>query len=85
MVDLHKTRAEAEAYLAHLYTPEAQELAAKHLSNRPTDPAVAAKVKDRFPAMKLVTIADLGGWRSAQQTHFADGAIFDQIMGAARH
>ena len=83
VVDLHKTRAEAEEYLKHLYSPEAQELAAKHYY-RPTDPAVAAKAKDRFPAMNLVTIADLGGWRSAQQTHFGDGAIFDQIMGAAR-
>jgi sulfate transport system substrate-binding protein len=83
VVDRHKTRAEAEEYLKHLYSPEAQELAAKHFY-RPTDPAVAARVKDRFPAMNLVTIADLGGWRSAQQTHFSDGAIFDQIMGAAR-
>jgi len=83
VVDRHKTRAEAEEYLRHLYSPEAQELAAKHFY-RPTDPAVAARVKDRFPAMNLVTIADLGGWRSAQQTHFGDGAIFDQIMGAAR-
>jgi sulfate transport system substrate-binding protein len=83
VVDQHKTRAVAEEYLKHLYSPEAQELAAKHFY-RPTDAAVAAKVKDRFPAMKLVTIADLGGWQKAQQTHFADGAIFDQIMGAAR-
>lgn len=83
VVDRHNTRAAAEAYLQYLYSPEAQELAAKHYY-RPTDPAVAAKVKSRFPEMKLVTIADLGGWKSAQQTHFADGAIFDQIMGAAR-
>jgi sulfate transport system substrate-binding protein len=83
VVDRHKTRAEAEEYLKHLYSPEAQELAAKHFY-RPSDPAVAAKVKDRFPAMSLITIADLGGWQSAQQTHFADGAIFDQIMGGAR-
>src|SRR5579859_2390775 len=83
VVDRHKTRAEAEAYLSYLYSPEAQELVAKHYY-RPTDPAVAEKVKGRFPSMKLVTIADLGGWRKAQQTHFADGAIFDQVMGAAR-
>ena len=83
VVDRHKTRAEAEEYLKHLYSPEAQELAARHFY-RPTDPAVAAKVKDRFPAMNLVTIAGLGGWKNAQQTHFGDGAIFDQIMGAAR-
>jgi sulfate transport system substrate-binding protein len=83
VVDRHKTRAAAEAYLSYLYSPEAQALAAKHFY-RPTDPAVAEKVKDKFPAMKLITIADLGGWRSAQQTHFADNAIFDQVMGAAR-
>lgn len=83
VVDMHKTRAVAEAYLQYLYSLEAQELAAKHFY-RPTDPAVAEKVKAKFPAMKLVTIADFGGWRKAQQTHFADGAIFDQIMGAAR-
>jgi sulfate transport system substrate-binding protein len=83
VVDRHKTRAAAEAYLRYLYSPEAQALAAKHFY-RPTDPSVAAKVKDAFPALKLVTIADLGGWQSAQQTHFADGAMFDQVMGAAR-
>jgi sulfate transport system substrate-binding protein len=83
VVDRHKTRAVAEAYLQYLYSPEAQELGAKHYY-RPTDPAIADKVKAKFPAMKLVSIADLGGWRKAQQTHFADGAIFDQIMGAAR-
>jgi len=83
VVDRHRTRAVAEAYLQYLFSPEAQELVTRHFY-RPTDVGVVAKVKDKFPAMKLVTIADLGGWRKAQQTHFADGAIFDQIMGAAR-
>ena len=83
VVDRHKTRAAAEAYLQYLFSPEAQEMAAKHYY-RPTDPAVAEKVKDKFPVMKLVTIADLGGWQKAQQTHFSDNAIFDQVMGAAR-
>ena len=83
VVDHHKTRVQAEAYLRYLYSPEGQELAAKHYY-RPTDEAVAAKVKDHFPAMNLVTIADLGGWAKAQQTHFADNGIFDQIMGAAK-
>ena len=83
VVDRHKSRAEAEAYLRLLYSPEAQELAVKHFF-RPTDPAVAARYKTRFPALPMVTIADLGGWQTMQQTHFADGAMFDQIMGAAR-
>jgi len=30
--------------------------------------------------LKLVTIqAEFGGWGRAQQTHFADGGVFDQI------
>ncbi len=42
VVDKHNTRALAEAYLQFLYTPVAQELAAKHFY-RPRDPAVAAR------------------------------------------
>jgi sulfate transport system substrate-binding protein len=26
-----------------------------------------------------VTIADFGGWKSAQQKHFDDGGLFDKI------
>jgi sulfate transport system substrate-binding protein len=83
VVDEHHNRAMAEDYLRTLYSPEAQELVARHFY-RPTDPAVAARYADRFPALALVTIDSLGGWQKAQQTHFADGALFDQIMAAAR-
>jgi sulfate/thiosulfate-binding protein len=83
VVDRHHTRAEAEAYLKGLYAPAAQEIAAAHYY-RPSDPAVAARYQARFKAIPMVTIADLGGWDKAQQTHFADGGIFDQITGAAR-
>jgi len=83
VVDRHKTRAEAEAYLKTLYSKEAQEIAAKHYY-RPTDPAVAARYSSRFRALPLVSIVDLGGWQKVQQTHFVDGAIFDQITGASR-
>jgi sulfate/thiosulfate-binding protein len=83
VVDRHNTRAEAEAYLKTLYTPAAQEIAARHYY-RPTDPAVAVKFTQRFKSIPLVSINDLGGWQKVQQTHFADGAIFDQITGAAR-
>lgn len=78
-VDDHGTRKVAEAYLQFLYTPEAQEIAAKNFY-RPTDQAVAAKYKKQFPEIPLVTIDDtFGGWQKAQQKHFADGGIFDQI------
>jgi sulfate/thiosulfate transport system substrate-binding protein len=81
-VDEHKTRAVAEEYLRHLYSPEGQEIAAKHYY-RPRDPAVAAKYADRFQNIpKLVTIdAVFGGWTKAQATHFADHGTFDKIYG----
>jgi sulfate transport system substrate-binding protein len=42
---------------------------------------VAERYAARFPAVKLVTIADFGGWGAAQHTHFRDGGVFDQIYG----
>ena len=77
-VDRHRTRAVAQAYLEFLYTPDGQELAAKHFY-RPRDAKVPARHAGRFPRLDLVTIADFGGWARAQATHFADGGVFDQI------
>jgi sulfate transport system substrate-binding protein len=78
-VDRHGTRAVAQAYVEFLYTPEGQELAAKHFY-RPRDPEVAAKHAARFPKIELFTIdAVFGGWQSAQPKHFGDGGVFDQI------
>jgi sulfate transport system substrate-binding protein len=80
----HGTMAAAQAYLNFLYTPEAQEIIARHYY-RPRDPAVAAKFADKFPQMQLLTIdKDFGGWKAAQQRFFADGGVFDQIIEANR-
>jgi sulfate transport system substrate-binding protein len=68
----------ATEYLKYLYSPEAQEIIAKNFY-RPTDEKIAAKHADQFPKIKLVTIADFGGWAKAQKQHFADGGVFDQI------
>jgi len=78
VADAHGTRKQAEEYLKYLYSPEGQEIAAKNFY-RPIDPAVAEKYKSSFPQIPLFTIADLGGWATAQKTHFADGGVFDQI------
>ncbi len=72
------TREVATEYLKYLYTPEAQEIIAKNFY-RPIDEKVAAKYASQFPKIKLVTIADFGGWTKAQKQHFADGGVFDQI------
>ena len=80
VVDRHGTRKVAEAYLNFLYTPEAQELAAKRYF-RPRDAAVLARHANQFPKVNLVTIDDpiFGGWAKAQKKHFDDGGVFDQI------
>ncbi len=78
-VDEKGTRKVAEAYLAYLYSPEGQEIAAKNYY-RPTDPAIAAKYQDQFPEIPLIMVDDeFGGWQEAQKKHFADGGIFDRI------
>jgi sulfate transport system substrate-binding protein len=79
VVDKRGTRAVAQAYLEYLYTPEGQEIAARHFY-RPIDAAVAARHAKVFPKVGLFTIDEVfGGWAKAQQTHFADGGVFDQV------
>jgi sulfate/thiosulfate transport system substrate-binding protein len=85
-VDRKKTRAIAEAYLQYLYSPEGQEIAAKH-HYRPRDANIMAKYQSQFANVKFFTIDEaFGGWQNAQKTHFADGGTFDQIYkpGARR-
>jgi sulfate/thiosulfate-binding protein len=79
-VDKHDTRAVAEAYLEWLFSARGQQLAAEYFY-RPAKPELAdRKALEKFSDVKLFTIADVfGDWPTAQQTHFADGAIFDQI------
>lgn len=79
VVDRKGTRKLAEAYIHYLYSKEGQEIAAKNFY-RPRDKEIAAKYKDTFPTLKLVTIDDaFGGWAKAQKEHFADGGTFDAI------
>ena len=79
VVDKKGTRAVAQAYLEFLYTPQGQEIAAKHFY-RPRDAAIATKYAPQFPKLELFSVDQLfGGWAKAQKTHFADGGSFDQI------
>jgi sulfate transport system substrate-binding protein len=82
VVDKRATRAVATAYLEFLYSPEGQRIAARH-HYRPRDPAAAPA--GSFPPLTLTTVDELaGGWQQAQATHFADGAIFDQLYAPGR-
>lgn len=74
----HGTREVARAYLSYLYSKEGQEIIARHFY-RPRDPEVAARYAARFPQLRLMSIADFGGWARVQSVHFKDGGVFDQI------
>jgi sulfate transport system substrate-binding protein len=79
IVDRKGTREIAEAYLKYLYSEQGQEIAAKNFY-RPRLESVAAKYKDQFGELNLLTIdEDFGGWKEAQTKHFSDGGTFDQI------
>ena len=80
-VDKHGTREVAQAYLHYLYSPEGQKIEAEN-GVRVRDEKVAAEFKDKFPAVRLVTVEDVfGGWAKVQKDHFGEGALLDQIYG----
>ncbi len=80
VVDKHHTRPVATAYLQYLYSPEGQAIAAKHFY-RPRDPKVARTFSKQFPPIKLFTFEKIfTNWEKANSIHFADKAIFDQIV-----
>ena len=83
VVDRHGTRALAEAYLRYMFTPDGQEIVARH-HYRPWNPTVAAKYADQFPKLPMFTVEQqFGGWDKAK-AYFADGGVFDQIYQPAK-
>jgi sulfate transport system substrate-binding protein len=84
VVDKKGTRKAAEAYLQYLYTPEGQEIAARH-NLRPRNDKVLAKYAKQFPKLNTFTVDEVfGGWTKAQKDHFNDGATYDQVIAAAK-
>lgn len=83
-VEKHGTLKLAQAYLQYLYTPAGQQIAARHYY-RPRLESVAKEYAATFPKIELFTIDQVfGGWQKAQQIHFRDGGIFDQLQQALR-
>lgn len=71
----------ATEYLEYLYSDVGQRIAGDNYY-RPSNETIAQEYKDRFDlTLSLVTIDDpmFGGWAKAQEKHFQDGGIFDQI------
>ncbi len=84
VVARRKTSGIAQDYANFHYTPAAQEIFAKH-GLRPSDPAALARHAAAFPKVNLFTVEEaFGGWEKAQQVHFSNGGIFDQIMEKRR-
>ena len=79
VADKKGTRAVAEAYLRYWYSREGQEIAARNCY-RPRDPEIAKEYENSFAKVELFTVDEVfGGWAKAQQEHFSEGGIFDQI------
>ena len=84
VTDRRGTTAVARAYLEYLFSPPAQELAARH-HFRPQLPEVLARHAGAFPPLTQFIVDEVaGGWSRAQQVHFAEGGVFDQIYRPTR-
>ena len=78
------TAALAKAYLEYLYTPEGQEIAARH-HFRPRDEKVLAKFAADFPRVEIFTVDELfGGWQNAHKTHFGEGGSYETVERVMR-
>lgn len=80
VVDKKGTRKVSTAYLEYLWTPEGQEIIAKHYL-RPRNAAVMKKYGKTFPAVNVFSVEKLlGPWDKVMKEQFADGGIYDQIV-----
>lgn len=75
----HGTTQISQAYLEYLYSPQGQEIVARHYY-RPRLEETMKKYSDQFTKVHLFTVDDvLGGWAAAHKIHFSDGGYFDRI------
>ncbi len=78
-VEHHNNEAVTRAYLDYLFSDQGQELAAQHFF-RPENETVLGRYSTRYKPLELLTVDEVAGsWQKAQQLHFSDGGIFDQI------
>jgi sulfate transport system substrate-binding protein len=77
-------RKAATADIEFLYSPQGQDIIARHY-NRVNDAAVAKKkYAAQFPEVRLATINGVfGGWDKVTAEHFKNGGILDQAMATA--
>jgi sulfate/thiosulfate transport system substrate-binding protein len=69
----------AKAYLDFLYSPEGQEIAARH-NIRPRNEEILKKYSQAFKPIRLFTVEQyFGSLAEAQRVHFNDGGLFDRL------
>jgi sulfate/thiosulfate transport system substrate-binding protein len=81
-VTKHQTAPAANAYLAYLFTDEAQEIFAQH-GYRPIKEEILNKHADRFPKIQLFPVTLVAkDWQEAQEKFFGENGIFDALAPA---
>jgi sulfate transport system substrate-binding protein len=71
----------AQAYLKWLYSEEAQDIEASQFY-RIRSLQVVQKYASQFPKVELLDVKQaFGGWDKVEKEHFANGGIFDQLVG----
>jgi sulfate transport system substrate-binding protein len=84
-VDKHGNRKLAEAFVAFLFTPEAQKIFADTGGLRSVDPEVAKATSARYPPIEdLFPIAYFGGWSEATPTYFGDDGVYSKAIAAVQ-
>lgn len=75
----------AQAYLEHLYSDEAQELAVKYFL-RPSNEQILQKHADKFPKMQTFFPNEVfGDWSDIMQTYFSEGGVYDKLVMDNQH
>jgi sulfate transport system substrate-binding protein len=70
----------AEAFVAFLFTPEAQEVFAQH-GLRVVDEDVAAMTTEEYPPVTdLFTVDYFGGWGSIMDEIFSEDGVYNQAI-----
>ncbi|KQT34215.1 sulfate ABC transporter substrate-binding protein [Methylophilus sp. Leaf414] len=76
VVDKKGTRKQAQAYLEFHFSQQGQAIAAKHYLR----PQISEASQPAFKKIHTFTVKEVfGSWTDAENTHFSDGGIFDQI------
>jgi sulfate transport system substrate-binding protein len=85
-VDKHGNRKLAEAFVAFLFTPEAQKVFADTGGLRSVDPEVAKATSSRYPPIQdLFPISYFGGWSEATPKYFGDDGVYTKAIAAVQN